>query len=283
MPNAAARLICDHVAARTLWNEETGRFNLGRRSLQTRGGGRSRASQHGGFLACFAKADGARWSIQCRKLIISLCVLICCGAAAVKRRMTVRLWLQNALATVSKSLTGRKRKAVDERQEEEDGALPSQLPPPSSERPQPQQAVGSAGRRVPERLDFSSPAMNGQKWGGTKGLRGAAAPGTTHPQQAGASTPGPTRRLDGSLAADLAGTAVGLRSRQHDMLPATGVPLPPQIAATAPRGRPLAKRFKQPRMTAQRSDVSFPVLSNVSKLVGSAGGALSTVGCCATG
>lgn len=58
MPNAAARLICDHVAARTLWNEETGRFNLGRRSLQTRGGGAAGLLSTVGFLLVSQKQTG---------------------------------------------------------------------------------------------------------------------------------------------------------------------------------------------------------------------------------
>ena len=87
-------------------------------------------------------------------------------------------WISEAVADVASVLTGRKRK---HRQQEGEDALQPPVPM-SSSRPRLQQASGELqplgeDNRVPQRLDFGSPAVQGQQRGQHGDSRAVPVPG----------------------------------------------------------------------------------------------------------
>jgi hypothetical protein len=193
--------------------------------------------------------------------------------------MGLGVWLAEALATVSKTLSGKKRKAPDQLREQEDeqlGILPPP-PPPSNERPRLEEHQLGAPRsrgprrlRGPERLDFSSPAMVGPQQAARQGAHGGVVPSTGHGTSAGDHAlplpsrlgPGPAaaRRLSDSLETAAASGAAaaqdsrqpGWPRRQAEAAEGASVPQP---------GQPLSKRFAPPRVPASHAGTHSRLLS----------------------
>lgn len=152
--------------------------------------------------------------------------------------------LRSALASVVKPLTGRKRKAWEDEDEEVAPPVPESASRPrlqhhhaqegeamDADPPQPQpqlppQALPDSSRPLQQRLDFSSPAVAAQQRRGTAGAVGALHPRSLHQER-------PPQLPAASRGA--AGPAPG----------SSGAPLAP--ASTA---GPFSKRFAPP--TAQR-------------------------------
>lgn len=171
-------------------------------------------------------------------------------------------WLSEAVASVSESLTGRKRKAPDGRldEENEDLGLPPAPPLPSIDRPVVKPSQHLPSNRAPQRLDFSSPAMNGPQRGtGQWPPLGAAG---QEQQKANPSHPIrllalPARRLD-----DMLGVAAGTYTRGQQDMQAGSAAAAAGLDGVVD-GQPFARHFAPPRVSTPLRGGSTPDLLRV--------------------